>query len=151
MGLVTISPHALANDFERGIVAYLLGDYETAITIWTPLAEQGDAIAQGGLGGLYALGQGVPQNYRLAAEWYRKAAEQGLAEAQFNLSIAYASGRGVPQDYQLAYQWANLAQFNGQNGAKDLKERLKEKMTDADILKAQAMSRTCLESAYTDC
>jgi len=39
-----------------------------------PLADQGNALAQLGLGGMYANGQGVPQDYAQAVIWYRKAA-----------------------------------------------------------------------------
>jgi hypothetical protein len=41
---------------------------------------------------------GVPQDYRQAADWYRKAAEQGLAEAQYGLGFLYHNGNGVPKD-----------------------------------------------------
>jgi len=44
------------------------------------LAERGDAEAQDILGNMYYNGQGVPQDYKEAARWYRKAAEQGDAE-----------------------------------------------------------------------
>jgi len=50
-----------------------------------PLAEQGHAVAQFSLGVMYRKGQGVSQNYKTAAKWFRLAAEQGDAAAQFNL------------------------------------------------------------------
>jgi TPR repeat protein len=31
---------------------------------------------------MYQYGHGVPKNYQLAADWFRKAAEQGIAVAQ---------------------------------------------------------------------
>jgi len=34
---------------------------------------------------MYRRGQGVSQNYKTAAKWFRLAAEQGDAAAQFNL------------------------------------------------------------------
>ena len=37
---ITVS---LAQDFEKGMEAYQNGDYATALSIWLPLAEQGDA------------------------------------------------------------------------------------------------------------
>jgi len=52
-------------------------------------AEQGDAMAQYTLAGMYAQGQGVPQDYAEAARWCKKAAEQGNAKAQLNLSSMY--------------------------------------------------------------
>ena len=57
--------------------AYAKGDYATALHAWQPLAEQGDARAQYNLGVMYAEGEGVPQDYKAAVQWYRRAAEQG--------------------------------------------------------------------------
>lgn len=42
------------------------------------LADMGNDEAQFGLGVMYENGDGVPQDYRQAAVWYRKSAEQGL-------------------------------------------------------------------------
>ena len=42
-------------------------------------AEQGDAEAQLRLGIMYSKGKGVPQDYKEAAKWFRKAADQGNA------------------------------------------------------------------------
>ena len=43
-------------DFQAGHDAYERGDYETALKKWRPLAEQGDAEAQGILGWMYTEG-----------------------------------------------------------------------------------------------
>lgn len=56
-------------------------------------AEQGNAVAQFGLGFIYANGKGVPQNYTQAVYWYQKAAEQGLASAQVNLGLCMTMGK----------------------------------------------------------
>jgi hypothetical protein len=56
-----------------------------------PLAEQGNALAQLGLGVMYAKGQGVPQDYSQAVVWYRKAAEQGDADAQTLVGLMYTT------------------------------------------------------------
>ncbi|MFB3076774.1 MAG: SEL1-like repeat protein, partial [Lysobacterales bacterium] len=92
-------------DFRAGLDAYNQGDYATALKEWQPLAEQGDAAAQFNLGGMYSLGQGVPQDDQEAVRWWRLAAEQGDAAAQFNLGVSYDQGRGVPQDYAQARDW----------------------------------------------
>ena len=75
--------------------------------------EQGEAGAQFQLGVLYANGQGVPQNYEEAVQWYRRAAEQGEAVAQFNLGVKYDNGQGVPQNYEVAGQWYRRAAEQG--------------------------------------
>jgi TPR repeat protein len=90
---------AAAGPFEDGAAAYGRGDYATALRLWRPLAEQGNARAQFSLGLMYNEGKGVPQNYAEAVKWYRLAAEQDIASAQHNLGIKYATGEGVPQDY----------------------------------------------------
>ena len=76
-------------------------------------AEQGDARAQNLLGDLYAKGKGAPQDYSLAAKWYRQAAEKGLAAAQGNLAALYAAGAGVNIDPTEAVKWYRLAAGQG--------------------------------------
>jgi hypothetical protein len=58
-------------------------------------------------------GQGVPQDHKEAAKWFRKAAEQGNARAQQNLGLMYYSGQGVPQDYKEAAKWFRKAAEQG--------------------------------------
>lgn len=77
------------------------------------LAGSGDADAQFRLGVLYAFGQGVPQDYAAARQWWEKAAAQRNAEAQSNLGLLYADGLGVPQDYAMARQWYEKAAAQG--------------------------------------
>jgi len=61
---------ATAQDFDKGIDAYKAGDYQTALQEWRPLAEQGNAPAQFGLGQLYYHGKGVLQDYAQALMSY---------------------------------------------------------------------------------
>ena len=63
------------------------------------LAEQENADAQIRLGNMYLDGDGVPQDFAEAAQWYRKAAERGLAEAQYKLGFMYYAGIGVPKKF----------------------------------------------------
>ncbi len=94
----------------------------------------------------YYLGNGVPENYKESARWYRKAAEQGHAKAQNSLGFRYAHGRGVPEDHILAYAWWNIAATNGEEQAREGKEELAEKMTREQIAKAQDLSREMVEA-----
>ena len=41
-------------------------------------AELGDADAQNNLGLRYLIGEGAPQDYKKATEWFPLAAEQGV-------------------------------------------------------------------------
>jgi TPR repeat protein len=71
-----------AQDFRKGVEAYDAGDYQTALTEWRPLAEQGNAEAQYRLGSMYAFGEGVPQDNDKSSDWYRDSAYGGFAAAQ---------------------------------------------------------------------
>ncbi|MGA9851037.1 MAG: tetratricopeptide repeat protein [Roseiarcus sp.] len=139
---------AVAGPLEDGQAAYLRGDYAAVLAYWGPLAEQGDARAQGTLGWMYDTGQGVAQDFVQAAVWYRKAAEQGYATAQFSLGEMYADGRGVPQDAIMAHLWFNLAasramaaDFATRDQALRNRDELAAKMTPAQIAEAQRMAR----------
>lgn len=117
--LVIVLSHVLgvttlrADTFEDGIAAHDSGDYSTAVKLLRPLAEQGSAPAQTGLGFMYNLGQGVAQDYKQSADWFRKAAEQGNAAAQTGLGFLYQSGQGVPQNSRDAEKWYRLAAEQG--------------------------------------
>lgn len=76
-------------------------------------AEQGDAKAQADLARLYYQGEGVPQNYAEAFDWYRKAADRGSAKAQYRVGFMYDWGKGVQQDYTQAVSWSRKAADQG--------------------------------------
>ena len=80
---------AAAGPYEEGVAAYHRGDYATAVRLFRPLAEQGDAAAQYSLGLMYHQGRGVPQDDAEALKWYRLAAKQGDAHAQHYLGVMY--------------------------------------------------------------
>jgi len=75
-------------------------------------AELGSAKYQVVLGYMYETGRGVPQDYHLAAFWYRQVAEQGNVRAQHLVGLLYDRG-GVPLDYVEAHKWVNLAGGEG--------------------------------------
>jgi len=100
-------------DFEKGQEAYSSGDYETALTEWQTLADEGNADAQFGLGLLYANGFGVAMNDDQALKWYGLAAGQSHADAQANLGVMHANGWGVPQSDEEALKWYSLAAEQG--------------------------------------
>lgn len=68
-------------------------------------AEQGSALDQAILGGLYSYGIGVRQNNEKAFYWFQKSANQGHASGQSGLGFAYYLGKGARQDYAKALQW----------------------------------------------
>jgi TPR repeat protein len=62
---------------------------------------------------MYKYGRGVPQDGKLAVQWYREAANQSHAHAQYILGVMYYNGQGVPRDYKLAVQWYRKAAERG--------------------------------------
>ncbi len=102
--LMPLLSYAQGN-IDRGLDAYLAGEYQQAYSIWKPLAEGGDQVAMFNIGVLHAEGRGVDRDMRQAAKWYRRAAEAGYAPAQFNLGSAYLEGKGVTADKGQAFQW----------------------------------------------
>jgi TPR repeat protein len=106
-----------AGDLEKGFEAVKRGDYQTALKLWKPLAEQGDPTAQRNLGAMYGNGNGVKQDYKEALKWYRLAAEQGFPNAQYNLGVLYYYGEGVSKDKIKSYQWWLKAAKQGYTNA----------------------------------
>lgn len=76
-------------------------------------AEQGNAVAQNGLGYRYELGNGVTQNYAEALKWYRKAADQGNVFAQRSLGYYFLKGIVVAKDHAEAVKWFRKAAEQG--------------------------------------
>jgi caspase domain-containing protein/Sel1 repeat-containing protein len=84
-------------------------DYRSALKVWLPEAEAGDAEAQQNVGQIYEKGLGTEPNYAQAAEWYVRAAQQGLKSAQVSLGYLYERGLGVPRDTTIALYWYRQA------------------------------------------
>jgi len=102
-----------ASAFDAVQAAYQKGDYETALRLGRPLADEGDARAQSILGLMHYRGRGVPKDAGEAVTWFRQAADQGDTAAQFYLGVMYSEGQGVPQNYAEAAKWYRLAAERG--------------------------------------
>ncbi|MGB8564260.1 MAG: hypothetical protein WCD83_12700 [Pseudolabrys sp.] len=68
---------ATAGSLEDADAALKRRDYQTAVRLIRPLAEQGNANAQYNLGVLYDNGLGVPQDKVRAYMWFTLSASQG--------------------------------------------------------------------------
>ena len=110
--LILFSLHTWA-DFQDGQDAYNRRDYETALSEWLPLAEQGSAEAQFLVSEFYEMGLGVAADQIEARRWLLLAAEQGHPMAQFYIGIGYDHGLGVPKDDAEAVNWYRLAAEQG--------------------------------------
>jgi len=102
-------------------------------------AKHGNPDAQNNLGQMYEDGEGVPKNYVLAAQWYRKAAEHvadlgGAGQGRNNLGLLYLRGLGVPKDYVQAYMWFSVA------GVESNLAAAQKEMNPEQILKARQLA-----------
>src|SRR5262249_59169113 len=102
---VSLAAPLAAGPLEDATAAYGKGDYPTALRLLRPIADQGLAKAQILLGVMYAMGQGVVQNYDEAMKWYRRAADQRDAAAQAALGGVYAHSLGAPPHETKAKRW----------------------------------------------
>ena len=78
---------ARADQFADGHAAYMRGDIDTALALWTPLAEQGNADAQYMLGLIYFNGRFVEKDDSMAAQWLTLSAAQGNDDAAMLLGV----------------------------------------------------------------
>lgn len=97
-----------------GFDAYQRKDYLTALKEWKPLAEEGNPVAQMGLGSLYHQGNGVEKDINEAMKWYHLAANQGNSVAQYLLGVIYHKAIDIPQDNHKAAHWLGLAAEQGE-------------------------------------
>jgi uncharacterized protein len=141
--LVAVSAAHAASPRNRA-VAVARGADVPIITV-VRLAEHGNARYQTALGYMYETGQNFPQDYYLAALWYRRAAERGDVRAQHLLGLLYDRGQGVPLNYVEAHKWLNLAAARAASGDRDYFVRIRNavasKLTRAEIYEAQRRAR----------
>ncbi len=102
----------IAQDLNEGLAAYNRNDYTTALSLWKPRAEQGNATAQNYIGNMYSNGIGVTKDEAEAVKWYRKSSDQNNAYGQGNLAIMYENGRGINKDETEAIRLYELALSN---------------------------------------
>ena len=125
------------------ILSGLQTNYE-ALTIveLRQLTEQGDAEAQFNLGYRYEVGDGVPQDFQKALEWYLVSADQGHAGAQYFLGNMYAAGTGVAKDKIQALKWLDLASSDRSVRALAIRlaDDLAQLMTPEDVSKAKRLA-----------
>ena len=90
--LLAIAPAAEAQSVKAGVEAWQRAEYESAVKIWRPLAEAGDADAAFNLGQAYRLGRGVPISLAAAQTWLERAARKGHLDAQTTLGLLLFNG-----------------------------------------------------------
>ena len=110
-------------ELQRGQSAFNIQNYSEALETWKPLADNGVAEAQYGLGFMYESGWGVEQDYDEAYQWYEKAAKLGHAKSQYNLGLLYLNGFGVDKDLDKARYWIEFAASQQDTRALELIEK----------------------------
>ena len=100
--IICIAHVAGAGPIDEGQAAYDRGDYSTALKIWRPLAEQGDARAQFDLGEMYRRGRGVPQDYVRAYMWFNLVASSQSGEIQKGAALSRDRLAGAMTHLQIA-------------------------------------------------
>jgi len=161
VAMLFLAPHAQA---DRGMQALRKGDYETALQIWIPIAEQGSARAQYNISVLYEKGLGVRRDEARAIEWLERAAKSGSRSARDRLSdreaqerlraakerashgnaaammeVAnlYNDGKTLTRNMAKAHLWFSKAKAAGHPVAANALMRLEDSMTRMEIVKAR--------------
>ena len=137
--LVLLGINSARADFNDGVVAYLMGDYEKAYNTMISLAktDEKDGLAQYYIGMMYLKGQGVAQDYHEASEWLRKASENRLPQAQYKLANLYTIGEGVPKDYEFAYLWYSAGAAHNHALSINAVEKAKARLSENELKEAQ--------------
>jgi len=119
-------------------------DYVEAFKWLSIAAKQGQPDAQFTLGQMYEYGEGVPQDYELAAYWYRKAADHtmnlgGAGVGANSLLQLYQDGHATPQDYVFVY--FSYAYSEDKDGMQEVAH----KMNASQLADAQRRVRAWME------
>lgn len=78
---------------EAAFQALEAGEYETALRLYSGLAENGSTRAQLALGWMFHVGKGISSDLDQAQKWYWRAADAGSAEAFYYLGVLKSKQR----------------------------------------------------------
>ncbi|WP_374377304.1 tetratricopeptide repeat protein [Dongia sp.] len=135
----------LERDTDDAWQEYSNGQFTSSVPVFMKLAKIGHPVAQRLMGIVYFYGQGVPQDYRTALDWFEKAAMQGCFEAFVPVAQMYEKGMGTPADLGQAYMWYNIAVGRlplgpDRRDMEKAREAVAAQMTPAQIEAAQKRS-----------
>jgi cell division septation protein DedD len=108
--MVLAAAPGAAQSVRAGIEAWQKSDYRSALAIWRPLADKGDADAAFNLGQAYRLGRGVPINVGVAQTWFERAARKNHVDAQATLGLMLFENGDQPA----GLRWLKLAAEKGE-------------------------------------
>lgn len=127
-------------DFEAGLFAYSMGNYEGAAREFEACAQRGETQGEYYFGLLHEEGQGLDMNYVLARQWYLKAAGKGDIDAAFALGRIHAQGLGVERDLPVAYLWYGRAARGGHYLGKQEQDKCISQMTPQQLHQARSLA-----------
>ncbi len=97
------------NKYDQGAFYFAQGDYISALSLWSPLAAEGNSAAQYSIGLLYDQGKGVKKDPQRALKYFQSASDQDLAVAQYYLGMKYFAGLDVTKNMTKAHHLLNKA------------------------------------------
>ena len=129
---------------------------DQAVTMLREAADQGHKLAQALYGEVYAFGQGVPKDDRLAFVYHERAAQQGHAVCQYNTGLYYLDGCGCEQNDGRSAKWFKKAARHGHTDAMYNLGILYELVSSClNIMRRlAALDTVCIElfsNKHTDC
>jgi TPR repeat protein len=89
---------------------------------------------------MYSEGEGVPQNYSLANEFWRAAAETGDTQSMTGLGWHSKLGYGVPKDNVRSLMWFILAAARGNKDAAQQRDLMSSVMPSDQVEEAQDLA-----------
>jgi hypothetical protein len=82
---------------------------------------------------------------------YKKEVESGNSNSQFNLGLFYQYGQMVEKDKARAYMWFHFAEKNGHQHSRNIKDTLRNEMTNAEKENSLKMITDCIKNLYKNC
>lgn len=131
-----------SNGFKKGMQAFEVGDYDTALDIWTALSYPGildfhdaDRGSQYELGKMYLYGIGVAVDAKKGLKLVKESANKNYNHSQFLLGRLYYEGKIIPKNNKKALKWISKAASLGNNDAKVwLSSEIDTKIQKSEIL-----------------
>ena len=112
-----LASNAYADGLSDGIAHFEQRDYQSALELLRPLADEGEPRAQYVIAVMFLNGLIKAPSEDTAAGYMHRAADQGYAPAQTELARMYRDGDGVPQHPLASLEWYQRAAENGDVGA----------------------------------
>jgi TPR repeat protein len=120
----------------------------TVLLAVVSIGTSGSVLAQNYLQARQAY---IDRDYATALRELRFLAERGHHPAQTDIGIMYEFGQGVIKDKVYAYMWWNIAATNGSRESGRYRDEIEQRMTAAEIARAQELARECVKKQYKDC